>query len=148
MKLRYDMLVQGVYIVAARHRGKVAGMAASWATQADVNRVAVCMGSQSATRKLVLASRAFGFHVLGRGQKALGRKFGSTSSSKVDKFRGMKVGKAKTGAPIFKDCRTWFDCRLEKAISAGDHKIIIGRIVAAGHGKRRAAPLVYRQEDY
>ncbi len=148
MKLRYDMMVQGVYIVTANHRGKMAGMAASWATQADVNRVAVCMGSQSATRKLVLASRKFGFHVLACGQRALGGRFGSTSSAKADKFKGMKTRKVKTGAPIFGDCRTWFDCRVEKTASAGDHKIIIGRIVAAGHGKRRAAPLVYRQEDY
>ena len=77
MKLTYDMLVQGVYIVTAKHKGKTGGMAAAWATQADKNRIAVCMGSQSATRKLVLSSGAFGFHILGSGQQALGKKFGT-----------------------------------------------------------------------
>lgn len=142
------MLVQGVYIVTAKHGKKTGGMAAAWATQADRNRVAVCMGSQSATRKLVLASRAFGFHILGAGQQKLGKLFGTASSAKVDKFRGIRTRKARTGAPIFNRCVAWFDCRVERAATAGDHKLIVGRIVAAGRGSVRGRPIVYRSGEY
>ena len=148
MKLSYDMLVQGVYIITAKWRGKTGGMAASWATQTDENRVAVCMGSQSTTRKLVLGSKAFGFHMLGAGQRKTGKQFGSNSSAKMDKFWGIRTRKVKTGAPIFNECIRWFDCRVEGIVASGDSKVIIGRIVGAGKGKVKGKPLIYRSKDY
>ncbi len=148
MKYRYDMLVQGVYIVTARHGKKRGGLALAWATQADRNRVAICVGSQSATRPLIIGSRAFGFHVLARGQERLAKRFGTASSARVDKFAGLAVRTARTGSPLLRDCLIWFDCRVERVSGSGDHKVIIGRMVAGGRGRRRGRPLVYRQEDY
>ena len=77
-----------------------------------------------------------------------GEKVRHASSAKVDKFGGIRTRKVKTGSPIFRECITWFDCRVERAAASGDNRLIIGRIVASGRGIVRKKPLVYRSSEY
>ena len=149
VKLRYDMLGMGVNVVTARSGDIRGGMAAAWATQVALKCICVCIGSQSYTRKLILKSRAFGFHVLAGDQLRLAKRFGSGNSGKIDKFKGLKVRAGRTGSPVLKDCGLWFECRVIKVINMDkDSKLIVGRIVAAGKGRRSFKPLIYRQSDY
>ncbi len=148
MELRHDMLVMGVYIVAAQHGGKRGGLALAWATQVAKDRFLICIGSQSATRDLVLASGAFGLSVLGRDQIAVARAFGERSSRDVDKFVGVPFHTAVTGSPLLDDCVATYDCRVEAVLEDGSHKLIIGRVVAAERLRDDNQRLVYREEDY
>jgi flavin reductase (DIM6/NTAB) family NADH-FMN oxidoreductase RutF len=148
MKLRHDMLTHGVYIVCAQHEGKLGGLAVAWATQVGANRSLICVGKQSATRPLILASQAFGLSVLAREQLDVARWFGRRSSQDVDKFASVGYHTAETGSPLLDDCAATFDCRVETAFDLDDEKLIIGRIVAAERLRDDYAPLVYREEDY
>jgi flavin reductase (DIM6/NTAB) family NADH-FMN oxidoreductase RutF len=149
MKLRHDMLTHGVNVVAARHEGRVGGLAVAWATQIATDRVVICVGKQSATRELILGSGAFGLSVLKRSQLEVSRTFGRTSSRKVDKFADLAHHAAETGSPLLDDCIAAFVCRVEDVYDQpGGSKLIVGRIVAAEIKDRQAQPLLYRQEDY
>ena len=148
MELRYDMLVMGVYIVAAQHQGKRGGLALAWATQVAKDRFLICVGSQSATRDLILASQAFGLSVLGQDQIALARAFGERSSRDVDKFAVVPFHTAVTGSPLLDNCVAAYDCRLEDVLDHDSHKLIIGCVVAAERIGDDAQRLIYRQEDY
>jgi len=148
MKLRHDMLTHGVNVVAAQHEGRRGGLALAWATQVGTDRILVCVGSQSATRKLILASRAFGLSVLARENLEVARAFGRGSSDKVDKFEGVGYHTAETGSPLLDDCAATFDCTVETVHDLDRQKLIIGRIVAAEFVKQDYEPLIYRQEDY
>lgn len=124
MKLKHDMLTHGVYIVSAQHEGKRGGLAVAWATQLATNRILICVGKQSATRELILASRAFGLSVLTREQIDVARAFGTRSSRKVEKFEGIGYHTAETGSPLLDDCAATFDCRVETVYDHGNQKLM------------------------
>jgi len=148
MKLRHDMLTHGVYIVCAQHQGKQGGLAVAWATQVATDCILICVGKQSATRELILASQAFGLSVLTREQVDVARVFGTRSSRTVDKFEGVGYHTAETGSPLLDDCAATFDCKVEAVHAQGDEKLIVGHIVAAERLKETYEPLIYREEDY
>ena len=148
MELRHDMLTHGVYIVTAQHEGKRGGLAVAWATQVATDCILICVGKQSATRELILASQAFGLSVLTREQIGLARLFGRHSSLKMDKFAEVGYHTAETGSPLLDDCAATFDCKVEAVYDHGNQKFIVGRIVAAERLKEKYAPLIYREEDY
>jgi flavin reductase (DIM6/NTAB) family NADH-FMN oxidoreductase RutF len=148
MKLRHDMLTHGVYIVCARHEGRMGGLAVAWATQVARDRILICVGGQSATRELILGSRAFGLSALARDQVEVARDFGTRSSRSANKFEEVDWHEAETGSPLLDDCAATYDCRVEAVHDDGDHKLIVGRVVAAERRRERCEPLVYREEDY
>jgi flavin reductase (DIM6/NTAB) family NADH-FMN oxidoreductase RutF len=148
MKLGHDMLTHGVYIVCAQHQGKRGGLAVAWATQVATDRILICVGKQSATRELILASQAFGLSVLTREQINVARAFGTRSSRTVNKFEGVGYHTAQTGSPLLDDCAATFDCRVEAVHNQGDEKLIVGHVVAAERLKEKYEPLIYREEDY
>jgi flavin reductase (DIM6/NTAB) family NADH-FMN oxidoreductase RutF len=148
MKLRHDMLTHGVNIVCANHKGKKAGLAVAWATQIDTDYILICVGSQSATRKLILDSRAFGLSVLMKGQEDIARVFGRQSSLKANKFEKISHHTAKTGSPLLDDCAAAFDCKVEDVFDHGTEKLIIGKIITAEFIGKEYDPLIYREGDY
>jgi flavin reductase (DIM6/NTAB) family NADH-FMN oxidoreductase RutF len=148
MELRHDMLTHGVYIACAQHEGRQGGLAVAWATQVATDRILICVGKQSATRELILDSKAFGLSVLTREQVDVARVFGTRSSRTVDKFEGVGYHTAQTGSPLLDDCAATFDCRVEAVHDQDDEKLIVGHIVAAERLKKTYEPLIYREEDY
>ena len=148
MELRHDMLTHGVNVVTAQHEGKRAGLAVAWATQVATDRILVCVGGQSTTRPLILASQAFGVNVLARDQLPIAQRFGSQSSAKVDKFADLPVHAAETGSPLLDECAWTFDCKVESVFNFKGAKLIVGTIVAAEKLREDYEPLIYRQEDY
>jgi flavin reductase (DIM6/NTAB) family NADH-FMN oxidoreductase RutF len=148
MELRHDMLAHGVNIVCAAHDGHRGGLAVAWATQVSVDHVLICVGAQSATRELILASRAFGLSVLTRDQIEIARSFGRHSSRDVDKLDTVPYHTAQTGSPLLDECAIALDCRVVAIHDFRHEKLIVGHVVAA---ERRAAdyePLIYRQDEY
>jgi len=148
MQMRHDMLTHGVNIVAAEHEGKKMGLAVAWATQVGTDRILVCVGKQSATRDLILESKAFGLSVLRADQIEVSRRFGTKSSREVDKFEGIAHHTAKTDSPLLDDCGAAFDCVVEAVYDQGEGKLIVGRIVSAEFRSKRYEPLLYREEEY
>lgn len=148
MRLRNDMLTHGVYVVAAQHERRRGGLAVAWATQVATNRILICVGKQSATRELIIASDAFGLSVLTRDQLDVARAFGTRSSRNVDKFEGVGYHTAKTGSPLLDNCAATFDCKVEGVYDQDGQKLIVGRIVAGKRLKGKYEPLIYKQEDY
>jgi flavin reductase (DIM6/NTAB) family NADH-FMN oxidoreductase RutF len=148
VQLRHDMLAHGVNIVCAEHEGKRAGLAVAWATQVGTERVLICVGSQSATRDLILSSGAFGLSVLARDQVELGRLFGRHSSRDVDKFEGLAWHTATTGSPLLDECLVALDCQVEDVHDRGDAKLIVGHVVSGERRRQGEEQLIYREEDY
>ena len=148
MRLRHDMLTHGVNVVCAAHEGRRGGMAVAWATQVGKNRILICVGKQSTTRELILASKAFGLSILAREQLDVARAFGTQSGRKVDKLQGYDYDVAETGSPLLDDCAATFDCRVIAVHDLYDEKLIVGQIVAAKRLQDEYEPLLYREEDY
>jgi flavin reductase (DIM6/NTAB) family NADH-FMN oxidoreductase RutF len=148
MELRYDMLNMGVNVVCAADENRRSGLAVAWAMQVSVNKVLICVGKQSSTRDLILASAAFGLSVLARDQLAVARLFGTKSSLEVDKFEGLGVHTGETGSPLLDDCALCLDCRVIDVFDVDSQKLILGEVVGAERIREDCEPLIYRQDEY
>jgi flavin reductase (DIM6/NTAB) family NADH-FMN oxidoreductase RutF len=82
--------------------------------------------------------------VLADHQSALGRDFAVSGG---DKFEGVAWRPApSTGAPVIENSLAWVDCRLELVHDAGDHELIIGRVLDLGIGE--GSPLLYFKSGF
>lgn len=53
-----------------------------------------------------------------------------------------------SGAPLVSDALATVECRTEQRISAGDHVLLIGRVLSARVGRPDGGPLMYFQGQY
>jgi flavin reductase (DIM6/NTAB) family NADH-FMN oxidoreductase RutF len=76
----------------------------------------------------------------------------TTFASKIDdRFEGLATRVEATGAPVIEGCLAWIDCRVEAVHAAGDHDIVVGRVVALGvaeSAESEGGPLVFLKGGY
>ena len=128
--------------------GRRGGMTAAWVSRVswDPPLVAVATAPKRFTLELVKERGEFVINVVGPSLKeAAFGVFGSVSGRQVDKFErsGVRMMKAKSvTAPALADAVIAIECKLEKMMEAGDHTIVIGRVVDA-YKMREEEPLVF-----
>jgi flavin reductase (DIM6/NTAB) family NADH-FMN oxidoreductase RutF len=83
------------------------------------------------------ASGKFGINVLGRGQADLATTFARKGKRKFD---GVPWRHA-NGLPRLTSAPDWLACDVARIVSGGDHMVIFGTVVHAGHSER--LPLTY-----
>ena len=92
---------------------------------------------------------SFCVNVLGDDQADLSTTFASKTQ---DRFSGLRTRVEVTGAPVIEGCNAWIDCRVEAVHAAGDHDIVVGRVVALGvaepDGGSSVGPLVFHKGGY
>jgi len=81
--------------------------------------------------------------VLRKDQVDLARHFGTRSGRELDKLRDISWRSGRTGAPILDDAMAWFECELTAVMPAGDHRIVLGRVVDGQVTDASATPLLY-----
>lgn len=85
----------------------------------------------------------FAINVLAEAQVDLSRRFASTQAAKFDE--GLWARGA-GGAPVLAGCAASFECELASHQVAGDHRLYLGRVVAAN--AQALPPLVYHGGRY
>jgi hypothetical protein len=81
--------------------------------------------------------------VLSEDQQAISTTFATPNE---DRFLDIEWDSKNTGSPIIKGAVAWFDCDTEQVISAGDHLILIGKIIAFDSTPK--TPLMYLRGNY
>ncbi len=89
------------------------------------------------------ATDHFAVSVLAEGQKSVSGVFASKSA---DKFAQVDWHVRATGAPLMNGAAASFDCRTHEVVDAGDHIILIGRVVDFAH--TTSSPLGYFRGAY
>jgi flavin reductase (DIM6/NTAB) family NADH-FMN oxidoreductase RutF len=97
----------------------------------------------NASHPLLHASGGFTVSVLKRRQIELARHFGTRAGRDGDKLAGIPWHPAASGAPVLDDALTYFDCRLEGSLPAGDHELVLGRVVDGAILDADAEPMTY-----
>lgn len=87
---------------------------------------------------------AFCVNVLASDQEAFCRRFASAGESKFD---GVEWRPGLLGAPILEGAVSWIECTFEDIREAGDHYIVLGRVVDLGV-QRSTLPLLFFQGGY
>src|SRR5262245_10183231 len=92
--------------------------------------LALSINPGHATYPLLKASRAFTVNVLKSGQLELARRFGTISGRDEDKLANIAWRPGRSGAPLLHDALAYFDCEMSNSVPAGDHDLVIGRVIA------------------
>jgi flavin reductase (DIM6/NTAB) family NADH-FMN oxidoreductase RutF len=127
-------LINPIAIITASYDGSLSGFIASWITQASFvpPLVLVAVNPLHFTYELIKNSNSFAINILRTDQAELVDLFGKSSGGKVDKFAETMYELGSTGSPLLKDCLAFLDCSVVWSKEAGDHIVVIGRIVDAG----------------
>ena len=92
----------------------------------------------------IRSAGSFCANVLSDHQEHLGRSFAMKGA---DKFAGVGWRSGATGSPILDGCLAFVECELDAVHEAGDHDIVVGRVVdlgLAGEGR----PLLFYRGGY
>lgn len=84
----------------------------------------------------------FAIHVLGREQRNLALHFAANGNG-FDQFDWAPNAQ---GVPVLNDTLALFECRTEARHDAGDHTIIVGRVLRVTH--KSGPPLLFTQSRY
>jgi flavin reductase (DIM6/NTAB) family NADH-FMN oxidoreductase RutF len=143
----FRRLSLGVYVVGVAHDERRDAFTAAWVMQAsfDPLLLALSVNPQNASYPLLRASGAFTVSVLKQGQLALARRFGTQSGREQDKLAGVRWHPGRSGAPVLDEALAYFDCELTESIRAGDHELVVGRVVAGRLLDPDAVPLMYAE---
>lgn len=88
----------------------------------------------------------FAVNVLARDQLHISNQFARKGT---DKWVGIQWLPAESGNPIIADTLMWVDCEIWSEYEAGDHLIVIGRVVAMSSPEwHRDEPLLYFKGAY
>lgn len=135
-------LPTGVTIVTAADRsGARVGFTASSVTSLSLEppMLLVCVDRRSDSLPVLRESRAFAVHVLAADEGDLAMHFAQAPAEA--RFEAVEHEAGETGAPVLRAGIARLECRLENDVEGGDHRILIGRVVAAGTVE--GAPLIY-----
>jgi len=72
------------------------------------------------------ASQGFAVNILARDQRDLSNRFAAAGA---DKFAGIDWRREQSGSPLIDGVVAWFDCSHHQQVDAGDHIILIGRVL-------------------
>lgn len=106
--------------------------------------LAVCLQNTKYTLDVIQSQGLFAVNFLANHQAAVSTNF---ARGEHDKFAVVEwISSECAGVPILSDVRAHAECRVESVIPAGDHTLIIGRIVAGCVNEK--VPLAYCSRQY
>ena len=111
----------------------------------DPPLVSFCLDRNAFSVDSFLNAPYFGVNVLSEDQEQLSAAFARSSAG--DKFVGIPFEIGTTGCPLLPDCLSHLECTREAAHSAGDHLIVIGRVVRLAQ-RKEGKPLLYFRGRY
>lgn len=125
--------------------GLVHGMTANSFTSVSLSPplVLVCIDHRAKVLEHFRHNSHFGINVLGEHQRVLSDRF---AGSGYNRFEGVDWYSGRTGVPLLAGVLAALECARVKLISAGDHDILIGRVVHAQC--HEGEPLIYFSSQY
>jgi flavin reductase (DIM6/NTAB) family NADH-FMN oxidoreductase RutF len=138
-------LPTGVTVITAYGADGPTGMAANSFTSVSLEPplILVCPAKSSSTWPGIRESRRFCANVTAKHHEELCRQFARRNT---DRFAGIAWHERPAG-PALDDAVAWIECEIESEYEAGDHAIVVARVVsieAAADG----SPLIFFRGGY
>ena len=118
----------------------------------DPPLVMVAVSPKRYSHELVEKAGEFALLVLGEDQKELSTLAGTKTGRREQKwelepFKLLRKAPRIISAPLLKECRAAYECKLVNQLSTGDHTLFIGEIVAA-EIHEEVNPLILFNREY
>jgi flavin reductase (DIM6/NTAB) family NADH-FMN oxidoreductase RutF len=143
----FHRLSYGVYAIGVADGEQHDAFTAAWVMQVsfDPLLLVLSINPDNASYPLLHAGGGFTVNLLKRGQLDLARRLGTRSGRDENKLAGISWHPGRTGAPILDNGLGYFDCELTVRTPAGDHELVLGRVVDGKILDPSAAPLTYAE---
>ena len=142
----FGTFLTGVTIITLREPdGAARGLTANSFTSVSLNPplILVCVANSAGSHSALCEAKRFGVNVLSDRQKDASAAFASRSGQRFD---AVATEGAPDGPPFIVGSLSMFDCGIEQVIAAGDHTIVVGRVLGFRLGSGR--PLGYYRGGY
>jgi flavin-dependent trigonelline monooxygenase, reductase component len=93
----------------------------------------VSIAKSSRSHAAFAKGSGFAINILSEAQKDVSNTFARPVE---DRFATVSWAKGPAGAPVIAGVSAWFDCALHQVVEAGDHDILIGRVVGFDANQR------------
>ena len=137
----------GITIVTALdNAGTPVGLTANSFTSVSLDPplLLVCIANTAGTAPALREAAHFGVNVLQIGQQPTSNRFAARGE---DRFANQPWSPGQTGVPLLDGSLVSFECQREAVHEAGDHYILVGRVVRAQFEPHRD-PLLYFRGKY
>lgn len=136
----------GIVIVAATLPDGPLGLTCQSFTSVSLDPPLVSFAVATTSRRYPRIREAGGFcvNVLADDQAELSREFGRGSA---DLWEHLRWRESPLGNPVIDGAHAWIDCCTETEIPAGDHLIVLGRVIDLSAASDRR-PLVFYRGGY
>jgi flavin reductase (DIM6/NTAB) family NADH-FMN oxidoreductase RutF len=104
-----------------------------------------CIDRRSRRYPAFAGAPGFTVSILASGQKAVSARLAGAGEHRLD---GIALIETELGPPALAEALAVFECALESVQDAGDHAILIGRVLRFARHEKAGAPLVYFRGNY
>jgi flavin reductase (DIM6/NTAB) family NADH-FMN oxidoreductase RutF len=141
----FQRLTQGVYVVGVAHGEARNAFTAAWVMQVsfDPLLLALSINPHHSSYGLLKEGRAFSVNVLKKGQLDLAEHYGQPA--RADKLAGTEWTTDRIGLPLLCEALAWFECQVVGEHPAGDHVLVLGKVINGKLLDSEAEPMTYRQ---
>ena len=146
LRQAFGTFATGVTVVTAIDAdGQPRGFTANSFTSVSLSPplLLVCLSNEAATCPVFRAATHFCINVLAEDQQDVSQLFASPVR---DRFNQIGWAAGANGCPILENVISWFECEMHEVTEAGDHVILIGKIIE--HDFNGRSPLVYCSGSY
>ena len=142
----FQRLTQGVYVVGVAHGEARNAFTAAWVMQVsfDPLLLALSINPHHSSYGLLKEGRAFSVNVLKKGQLELAAHYGQPASADK-KFTLTEWTTDRSGLPLLREALAWFECQVVGEHPAGDHALVLGRVINGKLLDSQAEPMSYRE---
>ena len=139
----------GLFILTVTHNGRSTGMLASWVMQAgfDPPMVTVAVALPRYVGDWISAAGGFTLNQIPAGGKALIRHFSRGFAADVPAFVGLRLRDECAAGPVLADAVAYLDAEVAGVLAGGDHRIVLGRVVAGAVFSADAEPMVHLRQN-
>jgi len=133
----------GVAIITAVDGGEPVGMACNSFTSVSLEPqlVMFCAAKSSSTWPRIQAAHKWAANILAEDGEQVCRLFAEKGA---DRFAKIAYGTGRSGAPILDDAIAYVDCETVAEHDAGDHLLVVGKVLELGYAAEGKPLLFYR----
>ena len=138
----FGLFATGVIIATTAFKDHFHGMTINSfsSTSLEPPLLLFSVDNKSSNLKAFQKSKHFSLSILSQQQLILAQEFAKPKNE--SKWQIEKYFTTNTGSPIFEESTGYFDCERYDVVKAGDHHIIIGKIISCAKLKQDK-PLLY-----
>jgi flavin reductase (DIM6/NTAB) family NADH-FMN oxidoreductase RutF len=146
LRRAYSCFPSGVVSICALDGDQPVGLVASTFTAVSIDPplVSICIQNDSTTWPKLEALPRLGLSILGETHHLACRQL---SRKNGDRFDGLNLSTTDEGAIFIDDATLTIDCSLEAQLPAGDHRIVLLRVLSLT-ARPTIAPLVFHASSF